>query len=143
MITITLTTQINRPLESVFAYTTNRANLLHWFAGVQKVEQKKPNGIGVRATITAKLVWLTFSFTSEIVGYEPNHTFAVKADKPFSLVESETFIWQGSSTWIDYQGKFDTSGFFRLMDPLIYRLFKRQLAASFRKLKDVLESEML
>jgi len=141
MITLTLTTKINRPLESVFAYATNRDNLSHWFAGVQKAEQEKPNGIGARATITARLLWLTLSFTSEIVGYELNHTFAVKADKPFPLVESETFTQQGSSTRIDYQGNFDTSGFFRIMNPLIYWLFKRQLATSFRKLKDVLESE--
>jgi uncharacterized protein YndB with AHSA1/START domain len=141
MITITLTTKINRPLERVFAYTTNRANLPHWFAGVHKVVQDEPNRVGTRATITAQLLGLTFSFTSEIVAYELNRTYAVKADKPFPLLESETFTQQGSSTQIDYYGTFHTSGFTRILNPLLRWLFKRQLATSFRKLREVLESD--
>jgi uncharacterized protein YndB with AHSA1/START domain len=141
MITITLTTKINRPLERVFAYTTNRANLPHWFARVHKVVQDEPNRVGTRATITAQLLGLTFSFTSEIVAYELNRTYAVKADKPFPLLESETFTQQGSSTQIDYHGTFHTSGFTRILNPLLRWLFKRQLATSFRKLREVLESD--
>jgi uncharacterized protein YndB with AHSA1/START domain len=141
MITITLTTKINRPLERVFAYTTNRANLLHWFAGVHQVVQDEPNRVGTRATITAQLLGLPFSFTSEIVAYEPNRTYAVKADKPFPLLESETFTQQGDSTQIDYHGTFYMPGFSRIMNPLLHWLFKRQLATSFRKLRDVLESD--
>jgi uncharacterized protein YndB with AHSA1/START domain len=141
MITITLITKINCPLERVFAYTTNRANLPHWFAGVHKVVQDEPNRIGTTATITAQLLGLPFSFASEIVAYEPNRTYAVKADKPFPLLESETFTQQGSGTQIDYQGTFHTPGFSRIMNPLLRWLFKRQLVTSFRKLRDVLESD--
>ena len=141
MITITLTTKINRPLERVFAYATNRANLPHWFAGVHEVVQDEPNRIGTRATITAQLLGLSFSFTSEIAAYELNRMYAVKADKPFPLQESETFTQQGSGTQIDYHGTFHTSGFTRFLNPLLRWLFKRQLATSFRKLKEVLESD--
>lgn len=141
MITITLTTEINRPLERVFAYATNRANLPHWFAGVHQVVQDEPNRVGTRATITAQLLGLSFSFTSEIVAYEQNRMYAVKADKPFPLLESETFTQQGSGTQIDYYGTFHTSGFTRMLNPLLHWLFKRQLATSFRKLREVLELE--
>lgn len=141
MITITLTTKINRPLERVFAYTTNRDNLPHWFAGVHKVVQDEPNGVGTRATITAQLLGLSFSFTSEIAAYELNRMYAVKADKPFPLQESETFTQQGSGTQIDYHGTFHTSGFTRFLNPLLRWLFKRQLSISFRKLREVLEAD--
>lgn len=141
MIMITLTTKINHPLERVFAYATNRANLPHWVAGVHKVVQDEPNGVGTRATITAQLLGFPLSFTSEIVTYEPNHTYAVKADKPFPLLESETFTQQGSSTQIDYYGTFHTSGFTGILNPLLRWLFKRQLATSFRKLRELLESD--
>lgn len=42
---------------------------------------------------------------------------------------------------IDYQGTFHTPGFSRIMNPLLCWLFKRQLATSFRKLREVLESD--
>lgn len=141
MITITLTTKINCPLEKVFAYATNRANLPHWFAGVRKVVQDEPNRVGTRATITAQLLGFPLSFTSEIVSYEPSHLYAVKADKPFPLQENETFTPQGSNTQIDYQGIFHISGLSRIMSPLLCWLFKRQLAISFRKLREVLEAD--
>ena len=141
MFTITYTITIHCPGERVFAYMTNRANLSHWFAGVQKVVQEEPNRVGTKATITAQVVGLTFSFTSEIVAYESNRTFAVKIDKPFPLMERYTFTPQGSSTQLDYAGTLHAQGFFSIMTPLLRWLFTRQLTTSFRKLKEVLESD--
>lgn len=141
MITITLTMMINCPLERAFAYATDRANLPHWFRGVHKVVQDEPNRVGTRATITARLLGFPLSFTSEIVTYEPNHTYAARADKPFPLLESETFTPQGGSTRIDYHGDFHISGLSRMMSPLLRWLFQRQLTISFRKLREVLEAD--
>jgi hypothetical protein len=42
---------------------------------------------------------------------------------------------------IDYYGTFHTSGFTRTLNPLLRWLFKRQLATSFPKLREVLESD--
>lgn len=141
MITIAHTIKINSPLEKVFAYTTSRADLAHWLAGVVKAQQDEPNGPGARAIITARLLGFTWTFVSEIVTYELNRTFAIKSDRPFSLQEQETFTrLDDNVTQIDYRGVFHTTGFFRMIDPLLSWLFKRQLTMSFHKLKDVLEA---
>ncbi len=141
MFTITYTITIQRPVEQVFAYLTNRANLLHWFVGIQKVVQEEPTQVGSRAKITVQVVGLTFSFTSEIVAYEPNHMFAISIDKPLQLLERQTFTPQGSSTTqLDYSGTLHTPGIFSVMTPVLRWLFRRQFTTSFRKLKAVLES---
>jgi ligand-binding SRPBCC domain-containing protein len=141
MFTLTYPMTIHCPVERVFAYLTNRANLTHWFASVQKVVQEEPNGVGAKATITAQIVGVTFSLTSEMIAYESNPTFAVKIDKPFPLMERYTFTSQGSSTELDYAGTVHVQGFFNMMTPVLRRLFTRQFTTSFPKLKEVLESD--
>jgi carbon monoxide dehydrogenase subunit G len=140
MVKVALTIQINRPIEQVFSYVTNRTNLSEWFAGVQSVQCEEPHQVGAQATITARMMGFTMKTTSVLAEYAPPHRFAIRGSQPFTFYESETFTSVDSGTQIDYEGVYDTRGFYRLLDPLLHGLLNRQLATSYAGLKTVLES---
>jgi uncharacterized membrane protein len=141
MFTIAHTIEIDQPIEQVFAYVTDRANLPHWFSSVRSATQEGPNRIGTRTTITAQLLGYEVTSANEVVEYELNHTFAIKADEPFPVSEREIFTQLGGSTRIDYQGTFQTRGVYKVVAPLLHWMLKRQLVASYNRLKVLLESK--
>jgi hypothetical protein len=87
------------------------------------------------------MVGMTMQATNEITVYEPNYKFAFKGSSPFPSYESETFTRNGSDTQIDYEGVFHSEGLYRVFEPLLHWMLKRQVTASFTRLKKLLESQ--
>lgn len=141
MFNIAHTVEIDHPIEQVFAYVTDRANLPQWFSAVRSATQQGPNRIGTKTTITAQLLGYEVTSANEVVEYELNHTFAIKADEPFPVYEREIFTQRGGGTRIDYQGTIQTRGVYKVVAPLLHWMLKRQLVASYKRLKVLLESK--
>lgn len=141
MFTIAHTVEIDQPIEQVFAYVTDRANLPQWFSAVRSATQEGPNQIGTKTTITAQLLGYEVTSANEVVEYELNQRFAIKADKPFPVYEREIFTQQGQRTQIDYHGTFQTHGIYNVVGPLLRWMLQRQLVASYNRLKLLLEAK--
>jgi uncharacterized membrane protein len=135
---------INRPLEEVFAFASNTENHTQWNSGVLEVEQTSEGPVGVGTTFRGVDHFLgqRVEWTSEVTEYQPDrrvdHTIAAGAIR---LEESCTFecVEGGTELTVLYEG--EARGFLRLAEPIVVRMFQRQIEGNLANLKDVLEAQ--
>ena len=99
-------------------------------------------GVGTRVNYVARFLGREIDSVSEITGYEPNKRYAWKVvSGPVSVGAEATFESVGSGTRLSLIGEGDPGGFFRLAEPIVGRMARRQMEADCENLKDLLESE--
>jgi hypothetical protein len=77
---------------------------------------------------------------AEITAFEPNKHFATKTlTKPHVRV-SYSFERKNKGTQLNYKFTMQTSGFMRLLEPLIASSIRQDTKSDFERLKSVLES---
>jgi uncharacterized protein YndB with AHSA1/START domain len=136
---------INRPVEEVFAYVADPEKATEYNG--ELVESKKtsegPVGVGTTSTAVVKLLGRRIEATNEITGYEPNRKLVNKVTSgPVSGAEGGyTFESVDGGTRLTFVVEADTSGIFKLADPLVSRMFKRQQETNLANLKDLLEAQ--
>ncbi len=136
--------QVNRPIEDVFSYIVQSENLAKWAGPVTEVrsESDEPVGIGSRETRIIQFLGRKAEVDYEVIEYEKNKKYTTKSTSgPMSTEERFTFEAVENGTSITIQGDVDATGWFKLAEPLIVRMTKRQQATDFANLKDLLESE--
>ncbi len=136
---------IDRPIDEVFAYVTDFANTPLWNAEV--VESKKtsegPVGVGAKFDFAVKLLGRQVETAGEVAEYEPNRKYALKHEGgPISIL-SDVFTFEPveGGTKITHVAEVETGGFFRLAEPVVARLTKRQWETNFATLQDLLEAQ--
>ncbi len=139
-------TVINRPLEEVFALLSNAENDPKWQSGT--IEAKKtsdgPIGVGTTWRRVSQLIGQRIESESEITEYELNRKYAVKSKSgPFPFEGRITFEQVNGGTRINLKGEAEVGGFFKLAEPLVVSLAKRQFEADNANLKDLMEAHAL
>ena len=137
---------INRPLEEVFAFTANLENQLKWQARL--IEAKKtsegPIGVGTIWRTVAKLFGQRIEAEMEVTEYEPNWTYAGQSTSgPFPIKVRQTYERVEEGTRINVTSEFEPGGFFKLAEPLLVSMLKRQGAADLANLKELMEAGAL
>ena len=136
---------INRPVEEVFAFATNPENDPQWQTSMLESEQTSEGPMGVGATVrgVAQFLGQRIEWTSEVTEYEPNRKIVHKVTPPapISLEQSETFEPVEGGTRVTIVGEGETGGFFRLAEPIVIRMYERQIEANLGNLKDILEAQ--
>ncbi len=98
-------------------------------------------GEGTRVRQVASFLGKKLDATFEITEWEANRRFTVKsATGPFPLEQSSTFTRHDDLTRLDVRIEGETEGFFKLADSLVANMGRRQFAADYANLKDLLES---
>ena len=137
---------INRPVEEVFAFGSNYENNSKWVSGVIEVKKTSEGPIGVGTTYRTVLTFLGRRIESEAecTEYEPNRSFAMKSTSgPFPVENQSTFERVEGGTRVTFSTVAEPGGFFKLAEPLLVSMVKRQFEADFAKLKDLLEAHAL
>lgn len=132
---------INRPIEEVFAYVVDIKNWSQW-AGMPDAEQTSEGPVGVGTTFRGAFEFLgrRDEWTSEVTRYEPNKELRQKMIwGPMSLEQRLTFESVEGGTKYTQAGEGETGGIFKMAQPLVDRMMKKQLEGSLAKLKGVLE----
>jgi carbon monoxide dehydrogenase subunit G len=135
---------INRPVEEVFEFVTNPKNDLLWQSGVLESEQTSegPMGVGTTLRSVSQSMGRRMEGTWEVIEYKANKKITTKAASgPISAETSLAFEPVEGGTRISLVGEGETGGFFRLAEPIVVRIFQRDLEASLATLKDILEAE--
>ena len=143
MAILEVSTVINRPIEEVFAYVSNPENSPEWSSLVREVKVTTAGPIGVGATFRSVITFLgrRIEGESEITEYEPNRSFAEKSkSRPFPVENRLTFERLDGGTRVHFTTTGESGGFFKLAEPLLVRMGKRQFDADFANLKDLMES---
>ncbi len=136
---------INRPIEDVFAYVSNVENWPQWISGASETKQTSPGPMGVGTTFTQVSHYLgrQFEVNARVTEYEPNRKFAVVNDgKPVPYGNTITLEWAGGSTRLHnvLTASGDVGGLFKLAEPIMERMFRRQFEKDHENLKDLLEA---
>lgn len=137
---------INRPVEAVFAFLCNAENDPKWASGSIEVKKMSQGPIGVGTTwrSTGKFLGQRMESQSEVTEYEPNRKYAAKVKAgsiPFECRVTFERVGGGTQVNIAFEGEPDS--FFKLTEPLLLSMAKRQFETDFAHLKDLMEADAL
>ena len=143
MATLEISIVINRPIEEVFACVSNPENIPKWSSLSREVKITSAGSIGVGSTYRSVVAFLgrRIEGETEITEYEPNRSFAEKSKSgPFPVENRTTFERVNGGTRVNFTAVAEPGGFFKLAEPLLVGMIKRQFEADFANVKDLLES---
>ena len=144
MIKIELSVVVNRPIEEVFAFTTNPENASLFQPDVLESRQTSAGPIGVGTTWqeVRHMLGRRIESTNQVTEYEQNKKLFFKTTSgPIPVEGGYTFEPVEGGTKVSIVGQGETNVFFKFADPLVASIAKRQLEASSAILKDLLESQ--
>ena len=146
MATLELSIVINRPLEEVFAFVSNPENSPKWILGISELTIASAGPIGVGSTYRSVFTFLgrRIETEAEFTEFEPNHSFAQKSKSgPFPVQNRVNFERDQGGTRVTLTLAGEPGGFFKLAEPLLVGMIKRQFEADFANLKDLLDAHAL
>jgi len=137
---------IMRPVAEVFAVLSNPENTPKWSSG--SLESKKtsagPMGVGTTTRSVSRFLGRRIESENEITEFEPNKKFASKSKSgPFPMEASMTFEPIEGGTRVNFTIEAEPSGFFKLAEPLIVSIAKRQFQSDLDNAKDLMEANAL
>ena len=144
MIEIKNSLQINRPVEDVFAFVANIENLPLWAGPVTEAKQTSegPVGAGTTQTQIAQFLGRRIESSQEVTEYELNKKLSTKTTSgPLPIEVSYTFEPVAGGTMMHLEGNVDAGGVFKLGEPIVGRMLKRQTDADAETLKELLEAQ--
>ncbi len=136
---------INRPVEEVFAFLSNPENNPKWnsVSSEVKITSAGPIGVGTTYRAVIKALGRRIEGENEFTEYEPNRKFTFKSKSgPVPLESRWTFERVEGGTRVTETGVAELGGFFKLAEPLLVRMIKRQSEADLANLKDLMEAHV-
>jgi len=143
MIQHQVTIHINRPVEQVFAFLADSKNLRTWQSDLVENKQLTEGSIGVctRFREVRRTGPRQSEIQAEITDFEPNKYFATKTLTKPQVTVSYTFENENGGTRLTYKFVMITSGFMRLLEPVIASSIKKDSDSDYEKLKHILEHQ--
>jgi len=141
MVRTEITAEIKRPLAEVFAYASDPRNMPEWNSNVEEATAAEmPLGKGTKVTTTIRFLGRRFEVVNEVVEYVPNQKLVEKGEKPFPATISMLFESSGEGTRLTTIGELEPGGFFKLGEPILARIIKKQFQAQLDTMKELLEA---
>jgi len=143
MIQHQVTIHINRPVEQVFAFLADSKNLRTWQSDLVENKQLTEGsiGVGTRFREVRRTGPRQSEIQAEITDFELNKYFATKTLTKPQVTVSYTFENENGGTRLTYKFVMITSGFMRLLEPLIASSIKKDSDSDYEKLKHILEHQ--
>jgi hypothetical protein len=134
--------EIKRPVDKVFAYTTDAKGWSKWQSTIPEAEQTSQGAVGVGTTFKGKshMMGLTMSWTAKATECEPNKKFGKNITSAGMLIEQHNTydpMAGGAKFTIVYD--ITVRGFFKLFSPMMISTMRKELKKSLGNLKGVLE----
>ncbi|MCA1570229.1 MAG: SRPBCC family protein [Chloroflexi bacterium] len=141
-----VSTTINRPVEEVFAVVSDPESAPKWSSG--SLESTKtstgPIGVGTTARSVSRLMGRRIETETEMIEFEPNRRFVSRSTSgPFPIQATVTVEPVDGGTRVNATIEAEPGGFFKVAEPLIVRIAKRQFQSDFDNLKDLMEANAL
>ncbi len=141
MVKFEVAVEINRPIDEVFAYLDDPTKTPEWNS---IVEEARPSETPVRRGTTissrARFLGRKIESTFEIVEHVPNKTFVQRTEKPFPFTITTLFEAAGNGTRVKGVFEGEPGGFFKLGEPILARIAKKQFQAQLDTVKELLEA---
>jgi uncharacterized protein YndB with AHSA1/START domain len=144
MTTVETSVVINRPTDEIFTFVVDPNNTAQWAGPVVEARQTSegPVGLGTTSTRVTQFLGRTMEATYEIIEYEPNSYYKDKMTSgPVPINGRISFEPVDDGTKVTIQGEIEAAGFFKLAEPILSRMARRQTETDAQTLKDLLEAE--
>ena len=139
-------TVIGCPPEEVFAVVEDVTKTPRWNPGLLEVRRTTEGPLGVGATMIYVGTFLGRRYESPVActGFAENKQLATATTGgPFYLEVDQTVESADAGTTLTIHCRGESRGFFKLAEPLVVRLTKRQVETAAGNLKALLEEHAL
>lgn len=143
---VEISEQIDRPVEEVWAYTSNPHNHVQWQSSARdrEVITDGPLGKGSRIRGVDQFLGRKMEYVDEITEWEPNRRFSlrqVEGPVPSEMHATLEPAEGGTRLTVEAVAEKGLGGFFgKMAEPLVVKIFRRQLKSELGTLKDLLEN---
>jgi len=137
---------INRPVEEVFAVLSNVENNPKWSSAFLEVMKTSEGPIGVGTTWrgVGKFLSQRIETEIEVTEYEPDRKSTQKSkSRPFPTEVRWTFELVEGGTRVNVRLDAEPGGFFKVAEPLVAKMAKRNSEGDLANLKDLMEAHAL
>lgn len=137
---------IKRPIDEVYKYVVDVENCPAWRTGC--VEGKRfsqgPIGVGTTELYQTKAMGRTFGIRMEVTEYELNRRYSWKATSgsPFPMRGEFTFEAIEGGTRLAESVEITLAGFWKLVQPIVVEMFRREAKNDFSNLRKLLETNV-
>ena len=141
-----VSTTIKRPVEDVFAVVSDPETGPKWSSASLESTKTSAGPLGVGTTVRAvsKLLGRRIQSEMEITEFEPNRRFAMRSTSgPFPIQVTVTFDGGNGNTRVNATIEAEPGGFFKVAEPLIVSIARRQFQSDFDNLKELMEANAL
>jgi len=146
MISININTLILRPVWEVFEFIAAPENNSQWQYGSMESVQISDGGmrIGTLFSSFGHFMGRRIQSTFEVTEFESNKNYGFKTlSGPVQLQASYKFETVDRGTNLVVSTQVSPGGFFKLIDPIVARVAKKQFKENLAKLKDLLETRVI
>ena len=143
MISINLTVLILRPIWEVFDFVTNPANNSKWQYGSLESVQISDGYMRAGTVFSSFGYFMGRRIQSdfEVIEFETNKSYGFETiSGPIQLQASYSFESLDRGTNVIVSSLINPGGFFKLIDPIVARVAKKQFKENFISLKELLET---
>ena len=143
MMEISSSTVINRPIAEVFALAGDPAKDSSWATVMVESRMTSDGPIEKGAQLVQVLRFLgkRVEAQCEVTEYEPDHRVAfTMVAGPNRGANERTFEAVDGGTRVSMVTRGDSTGLFKLADPVLKRMATKQMAADLNVLKELLEA---
>lgn len=133
---------IGRPVEEVFAYVVDPANVPSWQPAVVEMRAVGPVGVGQRVVQTRRLLGHRLDLVVDVCEHVPNERFGLRiASGPSPGVLRASFAPVPRGTRLRLVAEIPGGGLRRVASAMLGEAARAELVANCRRLKALLESE--
>lgn len=144
MITLDLSTLVDRPVPEIFDFLSDPLNLPKWQSMVARIEQATPGepAIGTKYRVFAQALGRNIEGEMQITAFEPPHKVGfVNQSGPMRVNITVTLKPVGSGAKIALHAEGNPAGMFALAEGILAGKIKSEMEANLARLKAVLESK--
>jgi uncharacterized protein YndB with AHSA1/START domain len=143
MVKFEISTHINRPVTEVFKYLSDPSKLPEWNSVVEEATPSEtPVKAGTKIQTRARFLGRKIESPSVVSEYELNKRYTTKSEKPFALSITNTFESEGGGTRVVAIFDGEPGGFFKIGEPIVARIAKKQFQAQLETAKELLEAQV-
>lgn len=134
--------EIKRPVEEVFAYSTDPARTPEWKSDVleSRAEPPGPIRVGRKIHTVFRFLGRRIEGTTEVTELMPNKKLVQQTNHPFQFELTILAEPTAGGTKVTVEAVAKSGGFFKLAEPFLGRIAKKQGLAELNTLKQLLEA---
>jgi ligand-binding SRPBCC domain-containing protein len=136
---------IKRPRDEVFAFATDPANVPLYSSNLVEFEKTSDGPVGKGTTYRGlvKVAGRSLKWTSEVAEYDQGRRFVNRSvESPMAWEMQVSYEDDSGDTLVHWRQETDGyGGFFgKLTDPLVTRMYAKDVKSNLEKLKELLEA---